>query len=48
MPQASLQNVIDPSEILNAYDQIYVEYHALRGTNPASERKQYIIGDIKP
>ncbi len=34
MPRASFQNIVDPSQVLNAYDQIYLEYHALRGSKP--------------
>ena len=33
MPRASFANV-DPLQVLNAYDQIYFEYHTLRGSKP--------------
>jgi len=48
MPRASFATVTNPSQILNAYDQIHVAYHDLRGTNPESDKKRFIIADIDP
>jgi hypothetical protein len=47
MPRASFA-AVDPLSILNIYDEIYVEYHTLRGTKPEDQRKQYYLADIMP
>ncbi|ESO83632.1 hypothetical protein LOTGIDRAFT_236481 [Lottia gigantea] len=48
LPAKSVGDLEDPTAVLESWDRVVCAHHHLRGTDPNSQRREWIVADVQP